>query len=142
MNGTRADRALARAVVVVCCAFLRCMHRYGGQAQAGNPCYWACLLEYALRSLTHPYFYFYFYFTLRMTKPWPDIADSTTPPLATKVKARPSAASTSAPVTRPRRPPGYLSCANVSRALHRGMQTLGPSLMQRPSHALRLCLSD
>ena len=28
MNGARADRALARAVVVVSCAFLRCMHRY------------------------------------------------------------------------------------------------------------------
>ena len=30
MKGMRADRALARAVVVVCCAFLRCMHHYGG----------------------------------------------------------------------------------------------------------------
>ena len=39
-----ADRALARAAVVVCSAFLRCMHRSGGWAQAGNPCYWACLL--------------------------------------------------------------------------------------------------
>ena len=31
MNGMRVDRALDRAVVVVCCAFLRCMHRYGYQ---------------------------------------------------------------------------------------------------------------
>ena len=30
MNDKTADRALARTVVVVCCAFLRCMHCYGG----------------------------------------------------------------------------------------------------------------
>ena len=52
-----------------------------------------------------------------MTKPWPIIADSTTPPLEMKVNASPSAFSTSAPVTMPSFPPGYLSCLNVSRAL-------------------------
>ena len=59
-NGMRADTASApkpaRAVVVVYYAFLRCMHRNGGYAQAGNPCYWACLLEHALRLLTRLYF--------------------------------------------------------------------------------------
>ena len=40
--------------------FLRCLHRHGGRAQAGNPCYWACLLKHALRLLTRLYFYFCF----------------------------------------------------------------------------------
>jgi len=72
-----------------------------------------------------------------MTKPWPDMADSTTPPLATKVKARPSAASTSAPVTRPTRPPGYLSWANVSRALRSGIHSLGALQEWSCKHVLR-----
>ncbi len=38
LNGMRDDRALARAVVVVCCALLWCMQRCSGLARAGNPC--------------------------------------------------------------------------------------------------------
>ncbi len=37
---------------------LRCLHPYGGKAQAGNPCYWAYLLKHALSLLAHFYFYF------------------------------------------------------------------------------------
>ena len=36
----------------------RRMHRDGSPATPGEPCYWACLLERALRRLTHTYSWF------------------------------------------------------------------------------------
>ena len=57
LNKMGDGRALARLVVAVWLALPRCLRRYSGWAQAGNPCYWACFLEQALRLLTHLFTY-------------------------------------------------------------------------------------
>ena len=50
------DGALTRAVVLVCCALLRCVQRYGGSAQAGDPCNSGWPLRHALGHHTVIYY--------------------------------------------------------------------------------------
>ena len=51
------DLSEVNLCIVGCSASLRCMHRYDGWAQAGNPCCCAYLLKHALRSLARLYRY-------------------------------------------------------------------------------------